>query len=193
MEKMAFRADGSHEGPQTERKGMRIINSVHHPSPSAPRIISNRTWRRIMEDSLHRFEEFLRARNWFGRENEVVNLFTHEYLAAHVAPRSPLTSLGQLGIEAAVVQVIPGGKQYVRKDLVVWADRLHNPWHPDKPQPKAIVEWKVGNRSRCAADIAWLRRFTRRFPGTIGYSACASMRGHRGLWWVRVEAGAVAG
>ena len=173
---------------------MKTISSIRHTTPSPFRKLSQRhlrlsdqTWGCIIEDSFQRFDMFLRRDGWFGRENEVVNSFAHQYLAQHIHRRSPLTSLGQIGIETAVVQVVTGGKQYVRKDLVLWADLRHNPWHSDSPCPAAIVEWKVGKRSRCAADIAWLRRFTRRFPSTIGYSACATMRGARGLWWARTR------
>jgi hypothetical protein len=157
--------------------------SDQQPLPSA------RTWRSIIEVSLQRLDGFLKTSAWVGRENEVVNLFAHRFLPMELAPGSPLAALDQIGIEVAVPQVTASVKKYVRKDLVLWNDGLHNPWHSDGPSPAAIIEWKVVDRTRCDPDIEWLRLFARRFPGTLGYSVCALMDGERGLHWTRVEAG----
>lgn len=147
-----------------------------------------RTWRGIIEVSLQRLDGFLKTSAWVGRENEVVNLFAHRFLPMELAADSPLAALDQIGIEVAVPQVTPSVKKYVRKDLVLWSEGLHSPWHPEAPSPAAIIEWKVTDRVRCEADIEWLRLFTTRFPGTLGYSVCALMDGERGLHWTRVEA-----
>lgn len=161
------------------------------PNPEPRSNDSPRTWRGIIEISLGRLDAFLKASDWIGRENEVVNLFAHRFLPMELAPDSPLSALDQIGIEVAVPQITGSVKKYVRKDLVLWTDGLHSPWHPAAPSPAAIIEWKVADRAKCEPDIEWLRLFTARFPGTLGYSVCALMDGERGLHWKRVESGRV--
>lgn len=159
-----------------------MSNLETHPG-NAPR-----TWRSIIEVSLQRFDDFLKTSEWIGRENEAVNLFAHRFLPMELAPGSPLAALDQIGIEVAVPQVTGSVKKYVRKDLVLWNNGLHSPWHPATPSPAAIIEWKIADRTRCKPDVDWLLLFTARYPETVGYSVCALMDGERGLHWTRVEA-----
>ena len=66
-------------------------------------------------------DNFLRHSDWFGRENEIINLFAHKFLAMRLG-QTPLMSLTQIGIEVAVKQIHDRnkGKKFVRKDLVLW-------------------------------------------------------------------------
>lgn len=158
--------------------------------------VPRRTWQMIIETSLDRFGEFIKDSSWFGRENEAVNLFAHRFLPLEMGEDSPFFSLEQIGIEVAVSQVAPnpkpfGRKKLVRKELVLWNDGAHNPWHQSRPAPAAVIEWKVERASPFQGDVEWLCRFTERFPETIGYAAAARLR--TGLCWVRVESGIIVG
>jgi len=154
-------------------------------------ITSNYTWHSVIEASFARLDEFLKTRDWNGRENEVVNLFAHEFLPMEIRPDSVFYSLSQIGIEVAVWQVSGSRKKYVRKDLVLWNEPLLNPWHKSNPAPAAIIEWKRNDLRLRETDIEWLQKFTNRFPQTIGYSACAMLRKNKGVDWKKVEAGFV--
>src|SRR4030095_1492614 len=78
------------------------------------------TWIEIIESAFGKLDTFLRTSDWWGRENEVVNLYAHRFLAEHASSQGPLYSLRQVGIEVAVRQLSGRGKFYVRKDLVIW-------------------------------------------------------------------------
>lgn len=144
-------------------------------------------WPAVIEPALHEMDAFLRSSDWRGRENEAVNLFAHRFLAARVSETGPLRSLRQVGIEVAVPQVVGGKKRYVRKDLVIWPEEDMTAW-AGEGIPAVVIEWKRGGPERCAADVAWLRAFCCRYPGVIGYSACAMLAGVRGCVFTRVGA-----
>ena len=59
---------------------------------------------KIIEQALNSFDNFLKNSNWYGRENEVVNIFAHKFLIEFVG-KDPLLSLDQIGIEVAVKQL----------------------------------------------------------------------------------------
>jgi hypothetical protein len=146
-------------------------------------------WQIIIERSLHGLDKFLKESDWKGRENEVVNLFAHGFLAREVKDEGPLTSLSQVAIEVAVPQVTGSYKKYVRKDLVIWPRPLMTAWSEDS-LPAVIMEWKRDAPSACAQDIEWLSVFTGRHPQTLGVSVCALLSGVRGTEWVIVRDGA---
>lgn len=69
---------------------------------------------KIIETALKELDAYLKKTDWYGRENEVVNLFAHSFLAKHV-------DMSRVGIEVSVKQLSgPGRKALVRKDLVIW-------------------------------------------------------------------------
>ena len=145
-------------------------------------------WQTIIERSLHGLDKFLKVSDWKGRENEVVNLFAHDFLAREVRDKGPLASISQVGIEVAVRQVTGSCKKYVRKDLVIWPRPLMTAWSGDS-LPAVIMEWKRDTLSACAQDIEWLSRFTARYPQTLGVSVCALLSDVRGMQWVIVRDG----
>lgn len=129
----------------------------------------------LVAPALRSFHADLGAGGWFGRENEVVNLFAFGHLlprlaAAQVAPT-------QLGIEVAVPQIPradhPRRRPDVRKDLVIWPEPRMTCWRSpteNRQRPSAVLEWKTRNNTRPrrslaaasrahALDIEWLREF----------------------------------
>lgn len=77
--------------------------------------------------------QFLRDSEWYGRENELVNLFAHSFLRGRIGPNGPI-DVAQLGIEVAVKQLDEiQGKEVVRKDLVVWSKPNETVWVGRKP------------------------------------------------------------
>lgn len=147
------------------------------------------TWQIIIERSLRGLDKFLKESDWKGRENEVVNLFAHSFLAFEVKDEGPLNSISQLAIEVAVPQVTGSCKKYVRKDLVIWPRPLMTAWS-ENSLPAVIMEWKRDAPSACAQDIEWLSVFTGRHRQTLGVSVCAFLSGVRGTEWVIVKDGA---
>jgi hypothetical protein len=145
-------------------------------------------WQIIVERSLYGLDKFLKKSDWKGRENEVVNLFAHSFLAREVKDEGPLTSISQVAIEVAVPQVTGSCKKYVRKDLVIWPRPLMTAWSEDS-LPAVIMEWKRDAPSACMRDIEWLSVFTGRHPQTLGVSVCARLSGVRGMEWVIVKDG----
>lgn len=115
-------------------------------------------WEQIIEESLSNLASFLAEGTWYGRENEVVNLFAHHFLMRHLG-KGPLLDPSQIGIEVAVRQIPKvGGKKLVRKDLVLWNNLLETVWEDGaiKNVPAVILEWKTGKIGKCDADIKWL-------------------------------------
>ena len=144
---------------------------------------------RIIEKALKNFDNFLKDTNWYGRENEVVNIFAHKFLAEYVGEK-PLLSLDQLGIEVAVKQLdSEKGKELVRKDLVIWKYGDTSVWNEKGEiinNPLVIIEWKVNDVKKCSYDIGWLGEYTRKYPDVTGYSVCTFMIGKRGLQFQRI-------
>jgi hypothetical protein len=98
---------------------------------------------KIIKKALEDFDIYLKETNWYGRENEVVNLFAHKFLNKYIG-KEPLVSLEQIGIEVAVKQLpSENGKELVRKDLVIWKNGDTSVWN-DKGEvtntPLAIIE-----------------------------------------------------
>ena len=145
-------------------------------------------WQIIVERSLYGLDKFLKESDWKGRENEVVNLFAHGFLAREVKDEGPLTSISQVAIEVAVPQVTGSCKKHVRKDLVIWPRSLMTAWSEDS-LPAVIMEWKRDAPSACVRDIEWVSVFTRRHPQTLGVSVCALLSGVRGTEWMIVRDG----
>lgn len=131
-------------------------------------------WREIIEGAVAEFDTFLKNSNWHGRENEVVNLFAHRFLADQISSDGPLRSLRQVGIEVAVRQATGSKKEFVRKDLVIWPVDDRTVWIGDGV-PSVIMEWKRNNPNECVKDVEWLRNFCSKHPNTLGVSACATL------------------
>lgn len=143
---------------------------------------------KIIESKLLDLAGFLKGSQWFGRENELVNLFAHSFLAQEIEQ-------SRIGIEVAVKQLPKGGaKTLVRKDLVIWRSPNETVWINGVPSndPVAVVEFKVNDRRLCTGDVAWLRNFTSRHPAVVGFSVCGFIRKERGIAFTRVANG-VAG
>jgi hypothetical protein len=143
---------------------------------------------KIIQTALKELDAYLKKSDWHGRENEVVNLFVHAFLAKHLA-------MSRVGIEVSVKQLSgPGRKGLVRKDLVIWGKENGTVWNGKREPvnvPFAVLEWKVDDERKCAGDIAWLKKFTKEYPGVTGYSICAFIKGKRGVCWVKVKRGVV--
>lgn len=140
----------------------------------------------IIEAAFCDLDAFLRTNDWHGRENEVVNLYAHRFLAGQMKPGRALRSLRQVGIEVAVRQVNGSRKKYVRKDLVIWPEDDMTVW-TEGACPAAIIEWKRNSNSQSRSDAEWLRAFRRRFPSTICYTACTNLVTSRGCQFRRID------
>lgn len=116
-------------------------------------------WNAILKRSLLGLDGFLKKCTWDGRENEVVNLYAHDYLVNEISPEGPFKSLSQVGIEVAVLQVTGSINKYVRKDLVIWSQPQMTVW-TDNSSPAVIMEWKRNIPAACGPDIEWLSKFT---------------------------------
>lgn len=144
-------------------------------------------WADRIEHHLHDLGAFLKNSAWFGRENELVNLFAHSFLTLSIG-------ISQIGIEVAVRQLARGtGKALVRKDLVVWNEVNQTVWNCGVPinTPAAILEFKTNDQRKCATDVEWLRQYTGIFPSVMGYSVCGFLGKRRGLVFQRVRRGLV--
>jgi hypothetical protein len=126
---------------------------------------------RDISKSLREFGVFISQANWRGKENDLVNLFAHRFLAKRVRP------LDRIGIEVAVPQLGgKGRKQAVRKDLVIWGKGGQTTWDAGwkaKAVPQVILEWKVKRGPNAQATIssrdrAWLKAFKSKHSGFIG-------------------------
>jgi len=143
-------------------------------------------WQSLIESRLVALDQFLQASDWYGRENELVNLFAHSFLA-----KEPIHA-AQIGIEVAVKQLpSDAGKKLVRKDLVLWSRPNETLWIGGQPvnDPVAVVEFKVNDQRECDDDIAWLKGFTSLYPAVLGYSVCGFVARRRGVRFVRVTNG----
>lgn len=149
-----------------------------------PTLLRMLGWPELLERAFRDLDAFLKGSDWWGRENEVVNLFVHRFLPAQISAMGPFRSLRQVGIEVAV-ELVAGTKRWVRKDLVIWPDNDMTAWTPDAV-PAAIVEWKRNDPAACDADAAWLKVFCTRYPRTVGYTACALLRVPRGCRFTRI-------
>ena len=140
-----------------------------------------------MDGALMELGQFLRDSDWYGRENELVNLFAHSFLRGRIGPNGPI-DVAQLGIEVAVKQLDEiQGKELVRKDLVVWSKPNETVWVGRKPvnRPIAVIEFKVNDDKKCSPDMEWLTAYTRANPGVLGYSVCGFIQEHRGVSFAR--------
>lgn len=147
----------------------------------------------LIEISLSELDIFLKHNDWFGRENEVVNLYCHRFLLG--SNTDTKVTPGQCGIEVAVKQ-LPGekSKKVVRKDLVIWEHDNQTVWSADqKPinSPLAIIEWKVNSVMNCNYDIDWLTRYTEAYPSVLGYSVCAHIKKNRSVQFKKIKGGKV--
>jgi hypothetical protein len=151
---------------------------------------------KIIEKSLKELSNYLSSSDWYGRENEIVNLFAHKFLWNNFDDdilQMPI----QIGIEVAIKQVQSSttkSKNLVRKDLVIWPKEYQTVWSKEQGQynaPLAIVEWKVNSQRKCSYDIDWLKEFTTVYPDVIGYSACAFVKKNRRVVFTRIERGKI--
>lgn len=150
-------------------------------------------WERIIDGSLRSLGAFLAEGTWYGRENEVINLFAHRFLMETLG-KGPLKDPSQIGIEVAVRQIPrEGAKELVRKDLVLWNRQLETVWESGvaKNIPAAILEWKTGKAAKCDADIKWLLDFTRIYPDVLAYSICAFIGKKGGISFKKIIRGRV--
>ena len=153
------------------------------------------TWEKIIESSLMDLDNFLRHSDWFGRENEIINLFAHKFLAMRLG-QTPLMSLTQIGIEVAVKQIHDRnkGKKFVRKDLVLWPMEDQTVWRSHENSfnvPAAIIEWKINNESNCKYDIDWLTKYTLENHDCLGYSVCVHIKHKKQIVVVKIKDGLV--
>lgn len=149
------------------------------------------SWEQVIESALLDLGRFLRESDWYGRENELVNLFAHSFLAGRAGPEGPIHA-SQLGIEVAVKQISRvGGKALVRKDLVVWPKPNQTVWaqRTAANDPAAIVEFKVNDNKKCAPDLAWLSNYTKLYPSVVGFSVCGFLHELRGVSFIRIAKG----
>jgi len=147
----------------------------------------------LIARSLADCAEDLRRSPWFGRENELVNLFVFGHLLRLASVNPSVLQPGQIGIEVAVPQLPDWGtrpKKDVRKDLVIWPAPRTTCWAGPRihgAPPLAVMEWKTINsvgvpenvlakRREHASDIDWLTRMTRRWPGVLGYAVFVDLR-----------------
>lgn len=147
-------------------------------------------WQKVIPAALEEFDIFLNCDGWMGRENEVVNLFAHEFLPRAAAEHDVLLAPSQVGIEVSVPQVTGSGKRFVRKDLVIWPKPLMTAWTP-VAVPAVIMEWKWDDWNKTRPDIEWLKLFTAKYPSVIGYAVCAFTTKGRGVHYVTVANGQV--
>jgi hypothetical protein len=142
-------------------------------------------WADRVERHLHDLGSFLRSTDWFGRENELVNLFAHSFLTRSIP-------ISQIGIEVAVRQLARStGKVLVRKDLVVWSEPNQTVWNRGVPtnSPVAILEFKTNHSHKCKTDVEWLTQYTDSFPSVLGYSICGFIGKRRGVMFRRIRRG----
>lgn len=148
-------------------------------------------WYEPLERALDSLGQFLIDSDWYGRENELVNLFAHSFL---LKKQSSSLHPSQIGIEVAVKQIQrQGTKALVRKDLVIWRQPNQTVWKDLSPEndPAVVVEFKINDDRKCASDIEWLRLFTNAYPGVVGYSVCGFITKTRGVSYKRIENGEV--
>lgn len=133
----------------------------------------------IIERSLERFLFYVRENDWFGRENEAVNLYAFGFLLRECISTGPLVDPTQIGIEVGAAPAPKkGANACVRKDLVIWPQPEMNCWFPRSNslnKPLAVVEWKVrrpNTRTPCGKqhDLDWLEAHTSADVECIGYS-----------------------
>lgn len=153
------------------------------------------TWEILIEKSLMELDYFLRNSDWFGRENEIINLFAHKFLTRY-SGKPPLKSLTQIGIEVSVKQIqdTNNGKKFVRKDLVLWSEEDQTVWSKNKStynMPAAIIEWKINNESSCEYDIDWLSEYTSENTSCVGYSVCVHTNRNKHIVFVKVKEGQI--
>ena len=148
-------------------------------------------WESIIEGSLKGLSCFLKESDWYGRENEIINLYAHRFVLENIK-KGPLIDPTQIGIEVAVKQLQRcGGKKLVRKDLVLWNHPLETVWGSSTARnfPAAILEWKTEKIPECKVNIDWLKAYTRIYPQVLGYSVCAFIRARRGIWYRKIVNG----
>ena len=151
------------------------------------------SWESIIDESLVELDSFLQEGNWFGRENEIINLFAHRFLIKRIKV-GPLIDPSQIGVEVAVKQVPQvGKKKLVRKDLVLWGEPLQTVWGSGRilNDPAVILEWKINEIKKCAVDIEWLLAYTKLHPQVLGYSICVFMNDKKDIWFRKIKRGEV--
>jgi hypothetical protein len=133
----------------------------------------------IIERSLARFLSYVRKHQWYGRENEAVNLYAFGFLQKECTPSGPLKDPTQIGIEVgAGAAPAKGENARVRKDLVVWPQPVMNCWFPQAEatnKPLAVLEWKVRRPNAQAPrgvrhDFDWLTKHSAGDAQCLGYS-----------------------
>ena len=135
----------------------------------------------IIIHSLRSFLAYINEKEWFGRENEAVNLYAFGFLQRECSDEGPLIDPTQIGIEVGAADTPKSTRSQVRKDIVIWPEPGVNRWYPASPrtEPLAIMEWKVQRPnirpSKTQSDIAWLTRHCGS-SATIGYSVLLDLR-----------------
>lgn len=148
----------------------------------------------IVTQSLSSFAEELIATGWYGREREVVSYYAIGHLIRLCRPGTILHDPTQVGIEVAVPQLGGGDKKaQVCKDLVIWPRPHMTCWDVERQPtvaPLAVIEWKANMPSIYGPDVEWLKAFTGRWPGTVGYAITVDLQRRQFLMsCTRVEAG----
>jgi len=142
-------------------------------------------WESLIDSKLREMDSFLKQNKWFGRENETVNLFAHNFLLGECNRYDFFTSPCQIGIEVSVKQLEGNNrKKLVRKDLVIWPRGISTVWNENREienRPTAIIEWKIESPDKTKADVDWLINYTQKYPEILGYSVCAKLKDNRGL------------
>ncbi len=157
---------------------------------------------RVIAAALAEFERWLLESGWHGKENDCVNLFAHGFLFKRIRPGGAIQDFTQVGIEVFVPQLkTRNSKVAVRKDLVVWDKpsgvTWSDAWQPTRP-PCAIIEWKARRKARRAPlldenDLDWLRRYSLRYPGFVGYAVTVDFTGSSSrIASARIRSGEIA-
>jgi len=134
--------------------------------------------------SMKAFLEYIRSKEWTGRENEAISLYAFGFLQRECRKRGLLNDSTQIAIEVGAAD-LPKKSPHsqIRKDLVIWRQPGSNRWYPagQRSEPLAIMEWKVcrsGFRSGSSneADVNWLRNHCKHHPMTVGYAIWLDLR-----------------
>jgi hypothetical protein len=120
---------------------------------------------------------------WWGREREVVSLYSFNYLLPSLIEVLPNFHPSQLGIEVAVPQIQePNSKAQVNKDIVIWPEPFMTCWDNDgnpTRYPVAIMEWKANVQELSNTDIDWLCSYSAKNIQFVGFSTTIDLMNRR--------------
>jgi hypothetical protein len=141
----------------------------------------------IVRASLESLARELKVGEWKGRrEREVVSLFCFGHLIEHCRPNTVLHDRTQIAIEVAVPQIDGqrqltgkvGKKSQVCKDIVIWPRPRMVAWDDSglaTVPPSSVIEWKHNEANVSTDNVNWLRQFSARHRGFVGYAVCTKL------------------